>query len=655
MPKPERDPISGALIFVKGPYESQLSDLDINNALADISVNAKAFGAKGDGVTDDTAAIEAALNSGARKVILQNLTGAPYMLSSGLVIPENVTLESENRAILRASGDHELISHMRDNSAIVGIVLDGADVTTKPAITIGYNENLRIEDNEFRNLLGRGLFLYAGSGIVRNNVFDNIGSYGMYVHSNKRVVLEANELTNIRSSGIYVLATSDYAFSPTFIRNNRLQNISNEAGGTGEYGNGIHCYRVRGVHIENNHIDQTTFSGVRLVSCADCVVMGNLAENFTDHGIYVEFSHRETVIANNTLRSRAEFGINAPNADSDGRNTAITGNVIHDTDYGINAESKATIVGNVIDVRKIGVTLGYGTYCFDLTVTGNTISDSQATPTMDCGIAILKKYGTETQRTVNVFGNTVTDAVRTVTGFSGYFNPKDANGNYLHVPAYARVYGNVPDVTTLDRYKPYSAFDQWAKVRHVQVGELPYYGTLDPVHGTNVYQAKLRVEVFGGGYSGQDLGTETFTIGAGGDKRVYIERRNGRTRYYDLKIYDDGTKYIVCIVTHDAWWSLGIRSWLLNAVMNYEYPGYEEWNCEVVDVTGMTDVTADFPRTTTFLSDDKGNFGNATGGWNNGHLLLGAHHIWVDATGKARIKNGAPISDTDGTVIGTQV
>ena len=35
-------------------------------------------------------------------------------------------------------------------------------------------------------------------------------------------------------------------------------------------------------------------------------------------------------------------------------------------------------------------------------------------------------------------------------------------------------------------------------------------------------------------------------------------------------------------------------------------------------------------------------------------LYLGAYALWVDSTGDLRIKNGAPTSDTDGTVVGTQ-
>jgi hypothetical protein len=42
------------------------------------------------------------------------------------------------------------------------------------------------------------------------------------------------------------------------------------------------------------------------------------------------------------------------------------------------------------------------------------------------------------------------------------------------------------------------------------------------------------------------------------------------------------------------------------------------------------------------------------GGWNTRRLILGAYHLWIDASGRLRIKSGAPASDTDGTVVGTQ-
>ena len=46
-----------------------------------------------------------------------------------------------------------------------------------------------------------------------------------------------------------------------------------------------------------------------------------------------------------------------------------------------------------------------------------------------------------------------------------------------------------------------------------------------------------------------------------------------------------------------------------------------------------------------------GTFSNA---WNGCHFKLGSYRLWVDANGKLMIKAGAPLSDTDGTIVGTQ-
>lgn len=44
-----------------------------------------------------------------------------------------------------------------------------------------------------------------------------------------------------------------------------------------------------------------------------------------------------------------------------------------------------------------------------------------------------------------------------------------------------------------------------------------------------------------------------------------------------------------------------------------------------------------------------------SGAYNTGHIIIGTYHLWItQATGVLRIKNGAPTSDTDGTVVGTQ-
>lgn len=47
-----------------------------------------------------------------------------------------------------------------------------------------------------------------------------------------------------------------------------------------------------------------------------------------------------------------------------------------------------------------------------------------------------------------------------------------------------------------------------------------------------------------------------------------------------------------------------------------------------------------------------GSIAAAGSAWNSGHLILGNYHLWVDAGGSLRMKNGAPTSDSDGAVVG---
>jgi hypothetical protein len=54
------------------------------------------------------------------------------------------------------------------------------------------------------------------------------------------------------------------------------------------------------------------------------------------------------------------------------------------------------------------------------------------------------------------------------------------------------------------------------------------------------------------------------------------------------------------------------------------------------------------------LSMADGDAFRVQGTWDGGALILGTYRLWVDSTGDLRIKNGAPASDTDGTVVGAQ-
>ena len=73
---------------------------------------------------------------------------------------------------------------------------------------------------------------------------------------------------------------------------------------------------------------------------------------------------------------------------------------------------------------------------------------------------------------------------------------------------------------------------------------------------------------------------------------------------------------------------------------------------------GTSTLRHQFFDTAQLCRNDAGNVligGTNTGGaWDTAHLQMGQYRIWIDGSGNLRIKNGAPTSDTDGTVVGTQ-
>jgi hypothetical protein len=60
-----------------------------------------------------------------------------------------------------------------------------------------------------------------------------------------------------------------------------------------------------------------------------------------------------------------------------------------------------------------------------------------------------------------------------------------------------------------------------------------------------------------------------------------------------------------------------------------------------------------FTMENTVLQSTRG-YGSMYSQYSTPPLTLGGYRLWVDASGRLRIKNGAPASDTDGQIVGTQ-
>jgi len=73
--------------------------------------------------------------------------------------------------------------------------------------------------------------------------------------------------------------------------------------------------------------------------------------------------------------------------------------------------------------------------------------------------------------------------------------------------------------------------------------------------------------------------------------------------------------------------------------------------CFVDNDTSAIHLSTGVMDTAPFSVSTHVNLGSA---WNGPHLKMGAYHFWVDASGKLRICNGSPTSDSDGAVVGDQ-
>jgi polygalacturonase len=100
----------------------------------DKSIDAMNFGAKADGQTDGTRAIQKALNTTAEKGGICFLPEGVYRLNAELVVPERVTLEGVSEA-----SPHPLTP----TGTILNIFGGKSDVNAPPAITLKWNASVR--------------------------------------------------------------------------------------------------------------------------------------------------------------------------------------------------------------------------------------------------------------------------------------------------------------------------------------------------------------------------------------------------------------------------------------------------------------------------------------------------------------------------------
>jgi len=284
------------------------------------TVSVKDFGAKGDGTTDDTAAIQSALNSGSVDVYLPKGT---YIVTA-LTISATLRFHGEGTLKRSASASSYMLSISVSNVTVDGISFDGAGAGS----TIGTTNQ------------SEGAIIAYGTDStapvvninVRNCKIDGLAGFGIRVNYASNVRIENNLIDNCGYAAILGLSLID-----SVITKNRIDNINSSSGAVNWYG----------ISITR---DATVATSVSARS-TNCIITENIISNVVQWTGIDTHAPLKCTIANNAVYFCLN-GIYAQYDDASEANkqpatdTIITGNVV---------EGRATASENAIGIASIGL------------------------------------------------------------------------------------------------------------------------------------------------------------------------------------------------------------------------------------------------------------------------------------------------------------
>jgi parallel beta-helix repeat protein len=354
-----------------------------------VNVRSAPYNAKGDGITDDTAAIQAAVNAVAGTGGEVTIPAGTYLINpianngnAGIALGSSMTLNLEDGAVLQARSTA--------TSGYVVLQLNGVhDVNLTGGTVLGNRDNNTITDT-----------VEAGMGIQ--------------VKASRHVVVENMNVSNCWADGIYVVAASqDVTISQVVANNNRRNGMSIVSvsdmvvrgctfeNATGSMENGAMA-NGGGIDVEPNPgdtIDTVLFAGCSfrnnaagglgasvpvantgLAFTRNIYVVGNTVSGNPYRGINVS-NFSDAVVVNNTVTGNGQYGILFQ---TQATNAVCTGNSVTGT-TGVpgNGIDEDSCSGNLLTGNTCTGNAGHGLVsagCTGGAISGNTLSGNGIAP-----------------------------------------------------------------------------------------------------------------------------------------------------------------------------------------------------------------------------------------------------------------------------------
>jgi uncharacterized secreted repeat protein (TIGR03808 family) len=300
-----------------------------------------------------------------------------------------------------------------------GLTFDGADRALgaeRGLIDLSNVGQLSMSDCAIVHAGGVGVRLRACGGRIERNDIADIRAGGVFSIDATGLAIADNSLARCGDNGVQIWRSAA-GDDGTRVSGNRIVDIANASGGSGQYGNGISVFRAGGVVVANNVIRRCAYSAIRNNSGAGVTIVGNNCATLGETAIFAEFGFEGCVIASNSING-ALSGVQMVNfADAKGHAAVCSGNIIrnlkgaqsgsgHEFGYqcAIKVEADATVSGNVIEGAPwVGILVGWGASLRDVVVEGNVVRDAP----IGIGVSVVEGAGSAI-----IANNLISDASR---------------------------------------------------------------------------------------------------------------------------------------------------------------------------------------------------------------------------------------------------
>ncbi len=180
-----------------------------NNAVAENFVTPEMYGAIGDGVADDTDAIQAALDSG-RPITFKDRTYAVRTYSGGGLVVPSGTRMTGNNTVLKGINTNVSISNVLKLWDVSDVFIKGftiigdvnentaADEGAGHGISINGCENVHIDDVICRDCFTDGIYIRGNNIKVSNSKMEHNGRQGISITHGTNIIIE-----NVECNGAF--------------------------------------------------------------------------------------------------------------------------------------------------------------------------------------------------------------------------------------------------------------------------------------------------------------------------------------------------------------------------------------------------------------------------------------------------------------------